>query len=436
MKHAITVSVLVAVLAVVAVSAQDYYYGAEPAPSMYAAQAGQPMQMQQPMPPAYGPIMYGGAQPNAAFLAAMPPQAAFVEQQQQQEAYMPFPQESEEESEVTDEAESENEVAEAAEAEMGDEAVEELEEQQEDAVDAEGESELEAGDDMRFQETTATSHGPFKRLKKRLKKKVKKLMKKAKRKGRKAFRAAKKFLKKLVGGGKKKKRQGRKGRVVMAGRRPRASNSWFKPTVGRNKKKRTLKRTPNARTPKSAGGKPLPPMPAPLPKRPKIDCKKDKSKCVDAEVPAEGEEPGDHSPKAVFKKKMEVIHKSLLTNNRNIAQEAKWIDQVDAIMKQYKLKTKKVKEHISDERKAIKELLRQRRIVLNEKKQKELELKLKMASTELSALTAALTQVQKKEKELGAGKTTLGSKIKLLADDLKKLRTKHAADKAQSIVKH
>jgi len=74
--------------------------------------------------------------------------------------------------------------------------------------------------------------------------------------------------------------------------------------------------------------------------------------------------------------------------------------------------------------------------VLNEKKQKELELKLKIATTELNALTEALSQVQKKEKELGAGKTTLGSKIKLLADDLKKLRTKHAADKAQSIVKH
>jgi len=420
MKHA--VAVLVAVLAV-AVSAQDYYYGGEPAPSMYAAQAGMaPSMMMQSAPAAYAPIMYGGAQPGSAFIAGMPQAAAFVEQQQQQQqqqAYAPFPQDMEEEEQVADaadEAEAENEAEEAAEHE--EEGENEAEQQQE------GEEEEES-DEMRFQQTARPEH----------KKKAKKLMKKGKKKGSKALRAAKKYLSKLVGGGKKKKgKKGKKGKVVMKGKKAKATNSWFKPTVG--KKKNKLSRTPNAKTPKSAGGKALPPMPAPLPKPPKINCKKHPAKCIDAETPAEGEEPGDHSPKAVFKKKMEVIRKSLLTNNRNIAQESKWIDQVEAIMKQYKLKVKKVKEHIADERKAIKELLRQRRIVLNEKKQKELELKLKIATTELNALTEALSQVQKKEKELGAGKTTLGSKIKLLADDLKKLRTKHAADKAQSIVKH
>lgn len=425
MKHAF--AVVVAVLAV-AVGASAQYNGSEPAPSMYAAQAGGAM------PQAYGPIMYGGAQPNGAFMAGMPPAAAFVEQQQQQQqqqqAYAPFPQEMEEEeqgelAEAADEAEAENEAAEEVESESSEEA--EMAEGQE--ADSEMEAETEE-DGMRFQET----RGPIKRLKK----KVKKLFRKAKRKGKRAVAAAKKFLKKLVGGGKKKngKKGGKKGKVVMKGgaRKPKAPNSWFKPTVG--KKKNKLTRTPGTKTPKSAGGKPLPPMPAPLPVKPKINCKKNPQLCIEAETPADGEEPGDHSPKAVFKKKMEVIRKALLKNNRNIAQEAKWIDQVDAIMKQYKLKSRKVKEHISDERKAIKELLRQRRIVLNEKKQKELELKLKISTTELSALTEALSQVQKKEKELGAGKTTLGSKIKLLADDLKALRKKHAADKKQSIIKH
>jgi len=132
---------------------------------------------------------------------------------------------------------------------------------------------------------------------------------------------------------------------------------------------------------------------------------------------------------------MEVIKKSLMVNNRNIAAELKWVDQVELIMKQYKLKAKKVREHISDERKAIKELLRQRRIILNEKKQKELELKLKVATTELTALTDALQQVQKKEKELGSGKNSLGAKIKLLAADLKTLRDKKAKDDAMALRK-
>jgi len=195
------------------------------------------------------------------------------------------------------------------------------------------------------------------------------------------------------------------------------------------------KRSPSAKTPKAAGGRALPPMPAPLAPVFKIDCKKNPQHCIDAETPAEGEEPGDHSPKAVFKKKMEVIKRSLMVNNRNIAAESKWIDQVELIMKQYALKVRKVKEHIGDERKAIKELLRQRRIILNEKKQKELELRLKMATTELTSLTDALTQVKKKEKELGAGKGQLGAKISTLVGDLKKLRTDKAADEKQALKK-
>jgi len=206
----------------------------------------------------------------------------------------------------------------------------------------------------------------------------------------------------------------------------------FKPNMGKPKNN---PRKPSAKTPVAAGGRKLPPMPAPLPVKPKINCKLNPALCIDAETPADGEEPGDHSPRAVFKKKMEVIKKSLTANNRNIAQESKWIDQVELIMKQYNLKVKKVKEHIADERKAIKELLRQRRIILNEKKQKELEAKLKMATTELAALTDALSQVQKKEKELGSGKGQLGKKIRILADDLKKLRTSKSLDEAQALKK-
>jgi hypothetical protein len=206
----------------------------------------------------------------------------------------------------------------------------------------------------------------------------------------------------------------------------------FTPKLGKPKNN---KRSPSAKTPKSAGGRKLPPMPAPLPAAFKINCKKNPKLCIDAETPAEGEEPGDHSPKAVFKKKMEVIKKSLMLNNRNIAAESKWIDQVETIMKQYALKVKKVREHIGDERKAIKELLRQRRIILNEKKQKELEARLKMATTELTSLTDALGQVKKKEKELGSGKTQLGAKIGLLVNDLKKLRTDKQADESQALKK-
>lgn len=420
---------MVALVAVMGASAQDYYYGVEPAPSMYAQQMGQaPLMNEQGMaiPPApsmdaimagnqamVGAPYLGNQQMMSAFDAAAMQQPAFVEQAQAQAQFMqtgaPY---------ATEEAHEEEEEEQTEEAADEEEAGSEVEE-----TDSE-ETEEADSDEARFMEKKG---GKVKKVKKAIKKLGKKLKKMGKKLAKKA--------KKLLGLGKKQKAG--KGQAAGKGKGAAAKGKgadkkFFKPKTG---KPQNNPRAPSAKTPKAAGGKKLPPMPAPLPKPFKINCKKNPNLCIDAETPAEGESPGDHSPKAVFKKKMEVIKKSLMLNNRNIAQESKWIDQVELIMKQYALKVKKVKEHIQDERKAIKELLRQRRIILNEKKQKELELKLKMATAELSALTDALQQVQKKEKELGSGKGQLGAKIKLLVGDLKKLKTDKQADEAQALKK-
>lgn len=409
------VTVLCAVVAVA--RAQDYYYGAGPAPSMYAQQAGQQVsmgaapfvnEMGQPIPaaPSMDAIM-AGSQMHAPYMQQQqmmePSPAAFVEQPQYGQVNAAAPYFNTQEA-VEEEADTENAVA-ADESES-----EETESESEE--ETESEDSEETSDESRFQQVEK------KRKKKGGKKANKRLAKKGGKKGKKAGKKAKKAaVKKAKKAGKKAKK---------------AAKKTFKPKLGKPKNN---KRSPSTNTPKSAGGRALPPMPAPLPAAFKINCKKNPKLCIDAETPAEGEEPGDHSPKAVFKKKMEVIKKSLMVNNRNIAQESKWIDQVEVIMKQYALKVKKVKEHIGDERKAIKELLRQRRIILNEKKQKELEARLKMATTELTALTDALGQVKKKEKELGSGKTQLGAKIGLLVNDLKKLRTDKQTDELAALKK-
>jgi len=62
-------------------------------------------------------------------------------------------------------------------------------------------------------------------------------------------------------------------------------------------------------------------------------------------------------------------------------------------------------------------------------------MKLKVATTELTALTDALQQVQKKEKELGKGKGTLKLKIGVLANDLKKLKTDKDLDEKAALAK-
>jgi hypothetical protein len=381
-----------AVLCVSAVAAQDYYYGSEPAPSMYAQQVGQQManapfvnEMGQPIPaaPSMDAIMAGSVMPNAPYMqqqqmmqqpvAFNPAQAAsFVEQPQQAQA--PF---------ATQEAVEESDEEETDEAE-----VETADEEESNEEETETESEEEGSDDARFAE---------RRGKRGIRRGIKRAAKKAARK-------AKKLAKKLAKAA--KKAAGRVGKVAnkVGAAIKKVASKLFAPQMGKPKNN---KRAPSTATPKAAGGRKLPPMPAPLPPQFKINCKKNPKHCIDAETPAEGEEPGDHSPTAVFKKKMEVIKKSLLKNNRNIAEESKWIDQVELIMKQYTIKVRKVKEHIGDERKAIKELLRQRRIILNEKKQKELEARLKMATTELTSLTDALSQVKKEGDRIGFGQTAV-----------------------------
>jgi len=401
------------------VSGQDYYYGADPAPSMYAQQVGQAVAP--PPPPTLDTIMasnqamagapyLGNPAMASTFEAAAAPMPAFFEQQPMAPG---IPMQGVQPGAPNFQTE------EAVHADNDEEADEELEGNEEEADELEGEvdemteDETDDGADSRFAE-----RGAFNRLAHAAKHAAHKIAHKAKRGAHKLARAF--------------RRGGRKIARGLGGKRPRLGKRTFKPRIGKPSK---TPRSPSAKTPKSAGGRPMPPMPAPLPVKPKIDCKKTPSLCIDAETPADGEKPGDHSPRAVFKKKMEVIRRALMVNNRNIAQETKWVEQVELIMKQYALKVKKVKEHVADERKAIKELLRQRRIILNEKKQKELELKLKMATMELTALTDALQQVQKKERELGSGKGQLGKKIRLLSDDLKKLRTNKELDEAQALKK-
>jgi hypothetical protein len=224
----------------------------------------------------------------------MAPMQAFVEQQQaaaavaaQQQAAPYF---QTEEADLSDEGAEEEEVDEADVAEEEGELVEGEEEGSEEEGEEESEEGEEEGAEERF---TTRKRGLFRRVGRAMG-----------RAGKKVGRAVKKGLKKV---GKFLKKVGKKfARVVGKGAKQivKKGAPLFKPIMGKPKNNA---RSPSAKTPKAAGGKKLPPMPAPLPPQPKIDCKKNPALCIDAETPAEGETPGDHSPRAIFKKKMEVI---------------------------------------------------------------------------------------------------------------------------------
>jgi len=159
---------------------------------------------------------------------------AFVEQPQFAAAAAPYfaTQESVEESD--EEAESADESEEA-------DSESDSEETESDEAENEADS-----DEARFMEQT----GPNKKQKRAAKKAGK---------GRKAGKKSRKLSGKKYG---KKSAGGKAGKKV------------FKPKMG---KPQNNKRSPSAKTPKAAGGRALPPMPAPLAPVFKIDCKKIRS---------------------------------------------------------------------------------------------------------------------------------------------------------------
>jgi len=174
--------------------------------------------------------------------------------------------------------------------------------------------------------------------------------------------------------------------------------------------------------PKMIKGKPPGLAPPPSAKT-NADCRV-LGNCLEAELPAMGEQPGDKSPVAVYKKKMEDIAFGIGKRTRSIGNEQVWIDQVEAIIKQYQSKLQKVKQHVRDQKKQIRDLLRKRRQLKNEKKKKELESKLKIATKQLTGIKDALDQVKNKEQDFSSHHRELRDHITQMQKDLAKLKGK------------
>jgi len=116
------------------------------------------------------------------------------------------------------------------------------------------------------------------------------------------------------------------------------------------------------------------------------------------------------------------VKEDILSTNKQITDERKWVIAVAKIIASYNDKMKRVEGHIIALRKEMKALYRKKKQIENLKLQRALEAKLKEAKAELATLTSSLSHVAKKQGELNRSGSDLRVTINGIQAQLAKLR--------------
>jgi len=119
---------------------------------------------------------------------------------------------------------------------------------------------------------------------------------------------------------------------------------------------------------------------------------------------------------------LEAVKEDILSTNKQITDERKWVIAVAKIIASYNDKMKRVEAHIIALRKEMKALYRKKKQIENLKLQKALESKLKEARDELATLTHSLKHVAVKQGELNRSGSDLRQTIAGIQAQLAKLR--------------
>jgi septal ring factor EnvC (AmiA/AmiB activator) len=119
---------------------------------------------------------------------------------------------------------------------------------------------------------------------------------------------------------------------------------------------------------------------------------------------------------------LEAVKEDILSTNKQITDERKWVIAVAKIIASYNDKMKRVESHIIALRKEMKALYRKKKQIENLKLQKALEAKLKEARDELATLTHSLKHVAVKQGELNRSGSDLRQTIAGIQAQLAKLR--------------
>jgi len=121
------------------------------------------------------------------------------------------------------------------------------------------------------------------------------------------------------------------------------------------------------------------------------------------------------------------VKEDILSTNKQITDERKWVIAVAKIIASYNDKMKRVESHIIALRKEMKSLYRKKKQIENLKLQKALEAKLKEARDELATLTSSLKHVAVKQGELNKSGSDLRQTIAGIQAQLAKLRGQQLA---------
>jgi len=116
------------------------------------------------------------------------------------------------------------------------------------------------------------------------------------------------------------------------------------------------------------------------------------------------------------------VKEDILSTNKQITDERKWVIAVAKIIASYNDKMKRVEAHIIALRKEMKALYRKKKQIENLKLQKALEAKLKEAKDELATLTSSVKHVNIKQSELNKSGADLRNTIAGIQSQLAKLR--------------
>jgi len=116
------------------------------------------------------------------------------------------------------------------------------------------------------------------------------------------------------------------------------------------------------------------------------------------------------------------VKEDILSTNKQITDERKWVIAVAKIIASYNDKMKRVEAHIIALRKEMKALYRKKKQIENLKLQKALEAKLKEAKDELATLTSSMKHVTVKQSELNRSGSDLRNTIAGIQAQLAKLR--------------
>lgn len=139
-------------------------------------------------------------------------------------------------------------------------------------------------------------------------------------------------------------------------------------------------------------------------------------------APVQANVRGDDPEMFKLNQALEAVKEDILSTNKQIGDERKWVIAVNKIIVSYTEKMKRVEDHIIALRKEMKNLYKKKKQIENLKLQKALEAKLKEANEELATLTNSLKHVQVKQGELNKSGSDLKATIAGIKAQLAKLR--------------